>query len=100
MKRRFPGVRCEGCKRLIDGQFSWRCWVCANRYTEERRAEAELYRYGNAVLTAAEWAKVLGVSRGTIYRLIRKHGTIGNAVRATGRRGYVEAVLNGRKREE
>ena len=92
MKRLVPGTKCEGCKRLLHGTFSWKCRVCAYRYSGEKK-ESGVYLYRNALLTIPEWAILMGVSKQAAYAQFDKTGTVEGMLIAMRKKEVVDALL-------
>ena len=88
-KRRFPSRKCDGCKRLINGQFSDRCKQCANRYTGEYITRGA-YKYKGAVLTVREWSALAECSPRALYGQL--YATYGDLEEALGRMGKLYIV--------
>ena len=93
MKRKTPGNDCFLCGRLKDGNFTLACNRCMNRYT--RSYAEKTYEYRGLLLTATEWARIIGYTqRAMHYHLSAKHRTVEEVIARTRRKGAIDARLD------
>ena len=98
MRRRFPGKKCEGCKRLVNGQFSNSCRQCSNHYSAEYISRGA-YSYMGTVLTVREWAALAECSSRALYvQLENAFGSIEEALLRMGKLHIVKAKLEWRQK--
>ena len=99
MRRNYPTRKCNGCKRMRDGQFTRSCRLCANRYTGEYVSRGA-YEFMGEVLTVREWSEMAGCSVRALYvQLKNASGNIDDALRNMGRLKIVIARIEGKRNE-
>lgn len=99
MRRSYPTRKCDGCKRLLNGQFSRTCRRCANRYTAEYVSRG-VYMYRGEAMTVREWSEIAGCSVRALYKNLERTRNIEEAFERMGRLHIVNAVIVNRTKEK